>query len=140
MEPIRLGVAAMDRKARSKPMQNILNRILSTGHFEVVNFGDKMILDEDVDRWPIVDVLISFFSTGFPLDKAIQYVELRKPVCVNDLSMQTVLWDRRAVLRILHATHVPTPPSIYVDRDTGPSLDPRLIAICLLYTSDAADE
>lgn len=128
MEPIRLGVAAMDRKARSKPMQNILNRILSTGHFEVVNFGDKMILDEDVDRWPIVDVLISFFSTGFPLDKAIQYVELRKPVCVNDLSMQTVLWDRRAVLRILHATHVPTPPSIYVDRDTGPSLDPRLIA------------
>ncbi|WFC97869.1 inositol hexakisphosphate and diphosphoinositol-pentakisphosphate kinase [Malassezia yamatoensis] len=127
MEPIRLGIAAMDRKARSKPMQNILNRILLLGKFEVVNFGDKMILDEDVERWPLVDVLISFFSTGFPLDKAIEYVELRKPVCVNDLSMQTVLWDRRAVLRVLQASNVPTPPSIYVDRDSGVDLDKRLI-------------
>ena len=119
---IRLGVAAMDRKARSKPMQNILNRLLSSGRFEVIVFGDKVILDEDVDTWPIVDVLISFFSTGFPLEKAIKYFELRRPVCVNDLYMQTVLWDRRAVLRILEQVGVPTPPSVYADRDGGPRL------------------
>ena len=119
---IRLGVAAMDRKARSKPMQNILNRLLSSGRFEVIVFGDKVILDEDVDTWPIVDVLISFFSTGFPLEKAIKYYELRRPVCVNDLYMQTVLWDRRAVLRILEQVGVPTPPSVYADRDGGPRL------------------
>ena len=124
---IRLGVAAMDRKARSKPMQNILNRMLSMGDFEVIVFGDKVILDEDVDTWPIVDVLISFFSTGFPLEKAIQYVNLRKPVCVNDLSMQTVLWDRRAVLRILAAAGVPTPPSVSADRDGGPQLDAQIV-------------
>ena len=120
--PIRLGVAAMDRKARSKPMQNILNRLLSSGRFEVIVFGDKVILDEDVDTWPIVDVLISFFSTGFPLEKAIKYYELRRPVCVNDLYMQTVLWDRRAVLRILEQVGVPTPPSVYAHRDGGPRL------------------
>lgn len=124
---IRLGVAAMDRKARSKPMQNILNRILSMGDIEIIVFGDKVILDEDVDTWPIVDVLISFFSTGFPLEKAIRYVQLRQPVCVNDLSMQTVLWDRRAVLRILEAAGVPTPPSITADRDGGPQLDEAVV-------------
>lgn len=124
---IRLGVAAMDRKARSKPMQNILNRLISTGSIEVVNFGDKMILDEDVDRWPIVDVLISFFSTGFPLEKAIRYVDLRKPACVNGVDFQTVLWDRRAVLKILNVMGVPTPRSVHVNRDGGPSLAPNLM-------------
>ncbi|WFD30383.1 inositol hexakisphosphate and diphosphoinositol-pentakisphosphate kinase [Malassezia sp. CBS 17886] len=138
-EPVRLGVAAMDRKmrvvltwqARSKPMQNILNRLLLTNRFEVVTFGDKltdqMILDEDVESWPIVDVLISFFSTGFPLDKAIKYVALRGPVCVNDLNMQTVLWDRRAVLGILRASSVPTPRSVFANRDGGPQLSGELL-------------
>lgn len=124
---IRLGVAAMDRKARSKPMQNILNRMLKMGRIELIVFGDKVILDEDVDTWPVVDVLISFFSTGFPLEKAIKYTELRKPVCVNDLYMQTVLWDRRAVLRILEAIGVPTPPSVYADRDGGSNLLPPVV-------------
>ncbi|ORX41725.1 hypothetical protein BCR36DRAFT_587838, partial [Piromyces finnis] len=50
----------MDNKARSKPMRNILNRLLSTGEFQIVIFGDK---------WPICDFLISFFSKGFPLQK-----------------------------------------------------------------------
>ncbi|WFD34415.1 inositol hexakisphosphate and diphosphoinositol-pentakisphosphate kinase [Malassezia cuniculi] len=122
--PIRLGVAAMDRKARSKPMQNILNRIQSTGRFEIITFGDKLILDEG---WPIVDVLISFFSTGFPLEKAIRYVEIRRPLCVNDLSMQTVLWDRRTVLGMLAAAGIPTPYSITASRDGGPSLAPDVV-------------
>ena len=71
---IRRGVAAMDRKARSKPMQSILNRMLSTGRYELIVFGDKVILDEDVDTWPVVDVLISFFSTGFPLELSLIHI------------------------------------------------------------------
>lgn len=104
-------------------MQNILNRLISTKEFDVTIFGEKVILDEPVQDWPIVDVLISFFSTGFPLDKAISYADLRKPVLVNDLRLQQVLWDRRAVLSILDSVGVPTPRRLEVDRDGGPDLE-----------------
>ncbi|ORY17780.1 histidine phosphatase superfamily-domain-containing protein [Clohesyomyces aquaticus] len=125
-----IGVCALESKARSKPARNIFGKLVDD--FEVKIFGDKIILDEAVENWPVCDFLISFFSDGFPLDKAIAYARLRKPFCVNDLPMQQVLWDRRLCLRILDNLNVPTPKRVEVNRDGGPKLQSAEFAKALL--------
>ena len=79
-----------------------------------------------VENWPRCEVLISFFSTDFPLDKAAQYVRLRKPECINNLPLQALLWDRRLVGMVLDHLKVPMPKRLEVSRDGGPKVDGEL--------------
>lgn len=113
---IRLGICAMDKKARSKPMAEILSR-LDEQHFQVVFFGDGMILNRPIEEWPICEVVVAFFSKGYPLPKAKEYVALRKPFILNDLDMQELLQDRRKVYDLLEASGIDVPRHVYLSRD-----------------------
>jgi hypothetical protein len=113
---IRLGICAMDKKARSKPMAEILSR-LDEDLFQVVFFGDNVILNEPIENWPVVDVVIAFFSKGYPLEKAKEYVALRKPYTLNDLENQKLLQDRRCVYDLLQASGIDVPRHVYLSRD-----------------------
>ncbi|EJK58180.1 hypothetical protein THAOC_21718, partial [Thalassiosira oceanica] len=113
---IRLGICAMDKKARSKPMAAILER-LDAETFEPVYFGDKLILNEPVESWPVCDVLIAFYSNGYPLGKAEEYVSLRQPYLLNDLKMQRTLMDRRRVYDLLEECGIDVPKHVFMSRD-----------------------
>lgn len=113
---IRLGICAMDKKARSKPMAEILSR-LDEKLFKVIFFGDQVILHSPVEEWPICDVLIAFHSKGYPLDKAEEYVKLRKPFILNDLEMQETIKDRRKIYDLLEASGIDVPRHVFLSRD-----------------------
>lgn len=113
---IRLGICAMDKKARSKAMSEILKRLDPTS-FELVFFGDATILNEPIESWPICEVLIAFYSNGYPLEKAESYVSLRRPYLLNDLGMQRTLMDRRRVYDLLEESGIDVPRHVFMSRD-----------------------
>lgn len=113
-----LGICAMDKKVKAKPMVEILTR-LPEDLFEIKCFGDDCILNQPVESWPVVEVLITFYSNKFPTDKALNYIKLRKPYLINDLEMANVLKDRRMIYEILESIGIDVPFHVYVDREPG---------------------
>ncbi|RAL46853.1 hypothetical protein DM860_005132 [Cuscuta australis] len=114
---ITIGVCVMEKKAFSAPMGQILDRLQSFGEFEVVHFGDKVILEDPIESWPICDCLIAFYSSRYPLKKAEAYAKLRKPFLVNELEPQHLLHDRRKVYERLEMYGIPVPRYACVNRE-----------------------
>ena len=113
---IRIGVAAMEKKARSKPMNQIMSRF-DPNIFEFVIFGDETLLEKDIEEWPVVDYLMAWFSTGYPMKKVEAYVNLREPFLINDVAMQHNLLDRRKVYKILRENGVNTPRHVVMNEE-----------------------
>ncbi|KAJ7538636.1 hypothetical protein O6H91_11G057700 [Diphasiastrum complanatum] len=114
---ITVGVCVMEKKALSAPMTEILNRLRAFGEFEISIFGDNVILQDPVERWPICDCLIGFYSSGYPLEKVEAYASLRKPFLVNELESQHLLHDRRKVYARLEEYGIPVPNYALVNRE-----------------------
>ena len=45
----------------------------------------KMIMNKDPDEWPKCEVLFSWYSYKYPIQKAIDYAKKYKPLLINDL-------------------------------------------------------
>ncbi|XP_050976734.1 inositol hexakisphosphate and diphosphoinositol-pentakisphosphate kinase 2 isoform X10 [Labeo rohita] len=112
-----VGICAMSKKSKSKPMKEILERLCLFKYITVVTFEEEVILNEPVENWPLCDCLISFHSKGFPLDKAVAYKKLRNPFVINDLDLQYFIQDRREVYRILKAEGIQLPRFAVLNRD-----------------------
>lgn len=59
-----VGICAMAKKSKSKPMKEILERLCLFKYITVVTFEEEVILNEPVENWPQCDCLISFHSKG----------------------------------------------------------------------------
>ncbi|KAL2100250.1 hypothetical protein ACEWY4_004644 [Coilia grayii] len=112
-----VGICAMAKKSKSKPMKEILERLCLFKYITVVTLEEEVILNEPVENWPQCDCLISFHSKGFPLDKAVAYEKLRNPFVINDLDLQYCIQDRREVYRILKAEGIQLPRYAVLNRD-----------------------
>ena len=97
-------------------MSRILDYLSRNQEIEILRFNDKMLLHMPIEEWLRCDVLIGFYSTGFPLQKAIEYVKKYEPKMINDLSVQHILWDRTKVLDTLRKIEVPVAKSFAVYR------------------------
>ncbi|XP_055685097.1 inositol hexakisphosphate and diphosphoinositol-pentakisphosphate kinase isoform X16 [Lutzomyia longipalpis] len=117
-----VGVCAMAKKSQSKPMKEILTRLQEFEYIKIVVFPEEVILKDPVEKWPICDCLISFHSKGFPLEKAVNYSQLRKPYVINNLHTQYDIQDRRKVYSILESEGIEIPRYAVLDRD---SPDPK---------------
>ncbi|XP_064645286.1 inositol hexakisphosphate and diphosphoinositol-pentakisphosphate kinase 2-like isoform X19 [Lineus longissimus] len=116
---ISVGICAMGKKSKSQPMQEILDRLDRFEYIKTIIFAEETIMNEPVENWPICDCLISFYSKGFCLDKAIQYEKLRRPFSLNDLPLQYDIQDRRAVYKILKENDIDHPRFAILDRESG---------------------
>ena len=85
----------------SDSMMALLTRLENMGNCTIIKFDEAMILGQPVENWPVVDRLLAFASSGFPLEKAIQYQKLRQPLVVNDLEEQKLLTDRVEIYKKL---------------------------------------
>ncbi len=120
-----LGVIAARKKTSSDAMHQILDRLRAYGDFEVLVWGEEVVQNEEieVEEWPLCDCLIAFTSKGFPLTRVKEYVQLRKPFCINDVFTQDIFNNRRMTYEVLEKYGIRSFRRLYADRRGGNKVD-----------------
>lgn len=80
---------------------------------------DSVLLGQPAVEWPRLDCLLFVYSPGFPVTKVEEYVRLRKPYCLNNVSAEHVLRDRRLVYHVLLRHGIPVARHAFMIR-AGP--------------------
>lgn len=119
----RIGVCIKKVKLEGRPMQSLLNLLAADEKYEIVPFREQMIIEQDIDEWPICHILLTFHSSTFPISKVLSYIRLRKPFLPNDLGLGHLLLDRRLTLTILDAIDIPTPPKRIICNSSSTPLE-----------------
>jgi len=91
--PVVLGICAMDVKARSKAMREIITRVVerAQGAIDVKVFGDKVILDEGMSPF-----YLSLNNPVLSTHAAIQMSKIGRPVMFSSLSFPLISpWTRQ---------------------------------------------
>ncbi|KAH0620137.1 hypothetical protein JD844_014770 [Phrynosoma platyrhinos] len=139
-----VGICAMTKKSKSKPMTQILERLCKFDYITVVIMGEDVILNEPVENWPPCDCLISFHSKGGA--KSGGGFPCRSPLGHGGGLLEAVLCSlfhvhcRREVYRILKEEGIDLPRYAVLNRDPdkpeGESPNSALAAECNLVEGE----
>ena len=108
-------------------MKKILQYLDEYKEIKITELAEDIILNKPVKEWPKCEALICFYSGGFPIEKTLEYVKIHKPIQINDLESQKLLWDRREIYRILKENNIPLSRHFIVNRKDQPMIDQTLL-------------
>jgi len=116
-DTVRLGVFAQPCKLKSETLKEILNGIRSD-QISVIYF-DESVTQMEVKNWPLVDVLLTFYSMDFPLILAKEYIDLNRPIELNHTSGLEKLRRLDTIYSTLADHDIPIPKYVVCDRSDG---------------------
>ena len=95
-------------------MLAILDRLKGCGEFEIVIFGDKVIVEDPITEWPRCDCLLSWHSDGFPLKKVCMHKHLIRQlhsdiICAGDTGLSPLLTKMTSICTLLSGSNCKCP-------------------------------
>ncbi|MES1918664.1 hypothetical protein MHBO_000598 [Bonamia ostreae] len=106
-EFLKIGFLTTDKKAKNKQIRNLVERLEAFGEFKAEIVRSSYLDKLPAEEWPIFDVFIPYHLDFFTIDKALEYVRIRKPFLFNDLESQAKIQDRRHIYECLRKNGIP---------------------------------